>query len=535
MFASLRFRLILILIAAVLPAAVVSCLLAYDGFSQAINIRFAALVRETELLSARLNAAGVGASRLAVIFSSMPASGTGPESCEAIEQAFEKRDYPEIGIVENTGLICSTTKERSSIGHLVSAALEAKPGETIVRAGEYSGRLVLWASARGAGSLSNRLAIVVIKTEGLLDTLSLFRNTPSSYAALADQSGHIFLASEDARNAAQWPDKSFRLSEAMPLFMQKSSDGTESVLTAQKLSALNLWLVTTQQRSDVVREAKHQLLLATIEPLLFILVALVAIWFGLNREVLRWITRLRTTTSEYAAGDLDARAHISTGPREFRELSDAFDSLADKIAQRARDLEKEISAKSSYIRELHHRVKNNLQVIGSLLSLQSREVPTKDREVLRFPTDRVNAMSAAYRASYAVQEGGQASIESVLREVAQRLQAANGPGGLIELDLIGGDLTIHLDDAITLAMLLAEILPAFVDAGVRTGQPIDLALSASSERLEIRIKGPEVDRKSLQISKRFMQAYLKLLGGVLDERWPDETRIEAPFPKGKTE
>jgi hypothetical protein len=123
-------------------------------------------------------------------------------------------------------------------------------------------------------------------------------------------------------------------------------------------------------------------------------------------------------------------------------------------------------------------------------------------------------------------------IGNVVREVAHRLQSS-GDARLARFDLefSGAELEIDLDTAVSLAMLLAEILPAYADSGDRTGAPVALRLAATPQTLTIIIRGhPGTKRQSFHLAKRFIQAYLRQLGATMEEPSPGETIISAPFP-----
>jgi two-component sensor histidine kinase len=53
------------------------------------------------------------------------------------------------------------------------------------------------------------------------------------------------------------------------------------------------------------------------------------------------------------------------------------------------------------LRELNHRVKNNFQIIVSLMNLRKRMLPPERREDIRFVEEHVQSMSVAYRHVYA--------------------------------------------------------------------------------------------------------------------------------------
>lgn len=75
--------------------------------------------------------------------------------------------------------------------------------------------------------------------------------------------------------------------------------------------------------------------------------------------------------------------------------------MARKISSRESELRRSLDEKDALLREVHHRVKNNLQIVTSFLNLQSKS--TKDaaaREVLMEARVRVRALALVHRYLY---------------------------------------------------------------------------------------------------------------------------------------
>ena len=77
---------------------------------------------------------------------------------------------------------------------------------------------------------------------------------------------------------------------------------------------------------------------------------------------------------------------------EMNELRDEMVSMADRASTRDDRLKRVADQKETLVKELHHRVKNNLQVIISLISLQARHVDTPEQ---RAPLDQIHARITA--------------------------------------------------------------------------------------------------------------------------------------------
>lgn len=124
-----------------------------------------------------------------------------------------------------------------------------------------------------------------------------------------------------------------------------------------------------------------------------------------------------------------------------------------------REQEKKLVLKSVAIKELHHRVKNNLQTIASLLRLQARRTESKEAEqVLHESINRVLSISATHQ--LLAQNGvDNVSLKEVLltvkNNIAQQLVRSNGE---ITISMEGDDITVNSDIATSVALTVNELL-----------------------------------------------------------------------------
>ncbi len=136
----------------------------------------------------------------------------------------------------------------------------------------------------------------------------------------------------------------------------------------------------------------------------------------------------------------------------FRDFTDQ--KRADDIL-RASLQEKEI-----LLREIHHRVKNNLAVVNSLLRLQSRHA--KDgfhREMFREAQDRIRAMAMAHEKLYQSGNLARVRIRDYVGSLVDHLSASTGRvGNKIELIKDIEDLSFGLETAGPLGFILTELV-----------------------------------------------------------------------------
>ena len=92
--------------------------------------------------------------------------------------------------------------------------------------------------------------------------------------------------------------------------------------------------------------------------------------------------------------------------------------MAEKIRDRTDRLELALEARDAAMKEIHHRVKNNLQIINSLLSLQSRKVHDPAAlAVLDDARTRINALSLIHRRFTRTTISGRFDVKSFFGEL----------------------------------------------------------------------------------------------------------------------
>ncbi|MGJ9421096.1 sensor histidine kinase [Aeromicrobium sp. CF3.5] len=154
--------------------------------------------------------------------------------------------------------------------------------------------------------------------------------------------------------------------------------------------------------------------------------------------------------------------------------------------------ERQLVSKEATIREIHHRVKNNLQTVAALLRLQSRRSDLPEaREALAEAERRVGSIAL-------VHETLSRSLDDVVDfdEIADRLlrsvlDLSDGTGAAVSADRIGSFGALPGAVATPLAMVITELVQnaashAFADESSRTGH-VTVAVNRIRDRLRLRV------------------------------------------------
>jgi hypothetical protein len=161
------------------------------------------------------------------------------------------------------------------------------------------------------------------------------------------------------------------------------------------------------------------------------------------------------------------------------------------------------------IRELNHRVKNNFQIIVSLLNLRKRMIPPERREDLRFIEEHVQSMSVAYRLAYATGFMIDVSLTDLIGEVVSGLRQIAGLGADTLRVAIGEtEASIGLDHAIALALYLAVLLPPYLDEAGRDGGVATVSSALVGDLVTLSVGGSGAGPIAIDfLRERLMQAY----------------------------
>lgn len=128
--------------------------------------------------------------------------------------------------------------------------------------------------------------------------------------------------------------------------------------------------------------------------------------------------------------------------------------------------ERELMSKEATIREIHHRVKNNLQSVAALLRLQARRVPPGEaRTALEEAERRVGTIAMVHDQ---LSQGFEEAVEfdAIAKRGLQAIIEVSSHGAPIEALVEGTFGTLRAEDATALAMILSELVQNAIEHGL---------------------------------------------------------------------
>ena len=211
----------------------------------------------------------------------------------------------------------------------------------------------------------------------------------------------------------------------------------------------------------VVPISAAELLLILLPVVMWVAAAVIG-WLIVDRLLLKPLVRMQRAVASYRPGDqrLDL-PFIATPAREIGELGEAFDQVTRTVARHEADLEAAVDRQTRLVREVHHRVKNNLQVVASLLNLHSRSSPNDEVAAAYASIQRrVDALAVVHRNHYAELEDNRGvALKPLVSELAANLRAtAPRSAAAMAISLNVEAVSVTQDVAVSIAFLITEMV-----------------------------------------------------------------------------
>ncbi len=366
------------------------------------------------------------------------------------------------------------------------------------------------------GALAAVIALSSLQPDGAVSALP-----EGAEVALVDNAGR-YLSMTDAAAFAPPPEDWLRRTQAGGSYVWYAPAGGERrVHIAAPLVGESLYVMLSAKSPGLFSWARLNPLTGLVLPLMTFAVVLVTVYVAADRVVVRWLIYLQRIAALYARGRLTVRpARAEDMPAEIRDLAETLEDMADAIVGRDASLRDSLAQKDALLREIHHRVKNNLQVISSLLSMQQRALSDPGaRAAMSDTRQRISALALVYRALYQGPDLKRVDLRPFLEELTAQLVAGESMRGpAVRTELHADTLMIDPDRLAPLALFAVEAITnaqkhAFAERGGLLS--VDFRAANGQAVLEIADDGVATDQAlaGTGVGRTLMTAFARQLRG----------------------
>jgi len=275
----------------------------------------------------------------------------------------------------------------------------------------------------------------------------------------------------------------------------------------------------------------------------------------LNVELSRKVDEQERTNELLAASEEQVRvvnteleARVARRTADLTAANESLELTLEELRTARTELEgilqereAALQQRNLLLREVYHRVKNNLQIVDAIITMQEGELTDlRARESFQSLRSRVYALGLVHQQLMTSHDLQTFDIAPFLKELAENV-VASGATGEIDLDVEADALPVNLDYAVPLGLLVTELVTnaikhAFPDGNGKIS--VRLVRREDDQTIEVIVadngRGDGTDEMSRTgLGKRLINGLVQQLQGQMEVTWQMGTmaRVILPMPK----
>lgn len=265
-------------------------------------------------------------------------------------------------------------------------------------------------------------------------------------------------------------------------------------------------------------------------PTSILFLSVFVVWIATDILITRPLLKLARAVRKWRReGEMPALS-LEGASEEMEELAHAFARAAGEIRERDQLLRASIQEKDLLLREIHHRVKNNLQIVTSLLNLRAGSLRNVHaQQAMREAQLGIKALALVHRKLYERVDLKQVALDELLEELCLLVHDLTGDlSPRVELSISLDPIVVVADQATPLALLCTELLTnaakhAFPDGRQGVIQVHLERLADGQARLTIADNGIGIDparavenqEVATGLGQKLVQMFARQIGGEL--------------------
>lgn len=551
----LRAQVAMLLAFATLPVGVLAVAQGYSQYRDTMSLRRAALAANALDASLQERGAITEAFGALVALDAQLEIDDSPDACNRMMKAYVQNATKAsfAGYVSADGVIrCGHPLPEPLVvrdtPEYISFTADPRRTVTAYEKGQVSGMPVLVASApvKRNGTVVGALAVSVPST--YLNWVSLQENTTNARFAIIGSNGDRVAGTVLSREMDWLPgseDLRVLMATKRNTMVMSSQSGNDRIYALTPLFERDVFSVSSWPEAVVTGGGTWRQILAILLPLFMWSFAVMVAYYAVDRFALRHVVYLDRLVTAYTRSRRSLRATgIRDAPFEFAKLGKSFDTMAEEIETREHALQDSLREKDVLLKEVYHRVKNNLQLISSLINLQIRntEERTGAADGLLRLQNRVHGLAAVHQKLSESGDMNAVRIDTLIEEIVETTISACDDA--VCAPSITFDLALHTegpDRALPIALFVTEAIANAFQHINRDQKICWLAITMQRNDGEIGIEiangcdGNRYREEAVEagLGSQLIEGFARQLrGGVEKTVLPDRYILRLAFPGG---
>ncbi|BCB17202.1 sensor histidine kinase [Bosea sp. ANAM02] len=471
-FSTVRTRLLALLVAIAIPIACASAFAAYATYRAAIVAIEAVQSRAVDDFAVRTRVWYRGMSRVLLALGTVAsearlgAAGCADAGIKALKGSGGVRGF----LLRNRdGQLCTGALDPGLTAELLDQVARQLAGRAPVGMwnGADLGRMrydqVTAGGRRYLAVLASDLPGEGLLQQGLLlsdptlleNVFDLGEDRQVLHIALVGREAGVVASRGDDRDLS-WLPRTDLIPEKHARWEAPSRADKDSVFAARMVADPDFYIVASFDDRPA-EAARLQFIVLLLAPLLTLGLLCLVCMRAIEKHCLRWLRGIEVAARSRTANNR-VRATVAEGmPSDIRSVAEAFNGMVEEQEVRQRRLQTALDDNRFLVRELHHRVKNSLQVVQSYIGLSKRDHRDEARLALADAECRVHVLSAAYRFTLADGEMQPVRVDLFLDDVVTMISNLIRSRDQWVTSRIETAATLSVDRIIPLGFLVADV------------------------------------------------------------------------------
>lgn len=242
-------------------------------------------------------------------------------------------------------------------------------------------------------------------------------------------------------------------------FEAKGSDGETYLYAMQPLLPDTAYVLSAWPPGTLFGPSVSSIVSSSVFPLLMWFASLLVAYFAVHRLVVGQVRGLSQKMRFFAATrSLPDTSKAGATSLEFEELQETFVKMSYDLIEDEAKMEDALREKNVLLKEVHHRVKNNLQMISSIMNMQIRQsTNVKTKAILRRLQDRILGLATVHRYLYQADDLGKTDAGALLQEITESQFKSLRHADDLDVATHFEPIIMFPDQALPLALLVGEM------------------------------------------------------------------------------
>ncbi len=188
------------------------------------------------------------------------------------------------------------------------------------------------------------------------------------------------------------------------------------------------------------------------------IIGMYVLCFLIARGITRPIAIMSSEIKRVSGGELDHEFVIKS-KNEIGALASSFKQMCHDLKEKDDWIKASLAEKEELMKEIHHRVKNNLQIMSGLLYMSRKQARNKETiNVLSEASSRIDSIALVHAQLYNSDKYDEIKMQTHIKQLSENISQIYSQGMNVKIDIIPTDISLPVSTAVPCAIVFNELI-----------------------------------------------------------------------------